>query len=379
MKLKNFDFSKKVALHPKQVEKVFNNLRPFPTTIEIDLTNHCNHRCSFCVWGEHISTDKSTLKKDVIEKCILNMRQMGSKAITFTGGGEPMIHKNFSEILEYTKSLGYDCGLITNGSVITEKNAHFLIKNLKWIRFSISGGDKESYQAVQGKDQFDLVCKNINLLSKTKIEKNSNLKIGVRMLITKENIHTLIKLSEILKDIEGINFLQIAPDHSNEDEGKFWHGELVKSEREKAEKILFDNNIDLRTSGFEILNTSNKDNDKILNKPSKCFAHFFQIAIMADGSVSYCKNARFDEKFIVGNINSQNIFEIWNSKKNIEFEKWVKPSNCGLLCKNIRVNLGMEDIKVNSGKQKNFVFSDKNLKDYDNNYPKDPLDKNFVG
>ena len=93
----------------------------------------------------------------------------------------------------------------------------------------------------------------------------------------------------------------------------------------------------------------------------------------------FCKNARFDEKFIVGNINSQNIFEIWNSKKNIEFEKWVKPSNCGLLCKNIRVNLGMEDIKVNSGKQKNFVFSDKNLKDYDNNYPKDPLDKNFVG
>ena len=78
------------------------------------------------------------------------MRQMGSKAITFTGGGEPMIHKNFGEILEYTKSLGYDCGLITNGSVITEKNAHFLIKNLKWIRFSISGGDKESYQAVQG-------------------------------------------------------------------------------------------------------------------------------------------------------------------------------------------------------------------------------------
>ena len=84
MKLKNFDFSKKVALHPKQVEKVFNNLRPFPTTIEIDITNHCNHRCSFCVWGVHISTDKSTLKKDVIEKCILNMRHMGSKAITFT-------------------------------------------------------------------------------------------------------------------------------------------------------------------------------------------------------------------------------------------------------------------------------------------------------
>ncbi len=379
MKLKNFDFSKKVALHPKQVEEVFNNSRPFPTTVEIDLTNHCNHRCSFCVWGEHISTDKSVLKKDIIEKCILDMRQMGSKAITFTGGGEPMIHKNFGEILEYTKSLGYDCGLITNGSVITEKNAHFLIKNLKWIRFSISGGDKESYKAVQGKDHFNLVCKNINLLSAIKIQNKSNLKIGIRMLITKENVHTLVKLCEILKEIEGINFLQIAPDHDNDDEGRFWHGETVKQERVKAEKILFDKGIDLRTSGFEILNTSNKDNNKIINIPSKCFAHFFQIAIMADGSVSYCKNARFDQKFIIGNINDKNIFDVWNSEKNVEFEKWVKPSNCGLLCKNIRVNLGMEEIKDTNDIQKNFVFSDENLKEYENKYPADPLDKNFVG
>jgi len=171
MKLKNFDFSKKIALHPKQVEWVFNHSRPFPTTIELDLTNHCNHRCSFCVWGEHIATDKSTLKKEVIKKCIFDMKKMGSKAITFTGGGEPMIHKNFGEILEYSRSLGFDCGLITNGSVITERNAEFLINNLKWIRFSISGGDKESYLAVQGKDQFELVCKNINLLSDIKIQK----------------------------------------------------------------------------------------------------------------------------------------------------------------------------------------------------------------
>lgn len=379
MKLKNFDFSKKIALHPKQVEGVFKHSRPFPTTIEIDLTNHCNHRCSFCVWGEHIATDKSTLKKEVIKQCIFDMQKMGSKAITFTGGGEPMIHKNFGEILEYSRSLGFDCGLITNGSVITEKNADFLINNLKWIRFSISGGDKESYLAVQGKDQFELVCKNIKLLSDIKIQKKSDLKIGIRMLITKENIHTLIKLCEILKNIKGVNFLQIAPDHSNEDEGKFWHGERVKKERDIAEKILISEGIDLRTSGFEILNTSNKDNDEILNKPSKCFAHFFQIAIMADGSVSYCKNARFDEKFIIGNINTHNIVDVWNSEKNIEFEKWVKPSNCGLLCKNIRVNLGMEEIKLNNTIKEDFVFSDKDLKEYDQNYPTDPLDKNFVG
>ena len=29
----------------RNIGAYLNNLRPFPTTIEIDLTNHCNHRC----------------------------------------------------------------------------------------------------------------------------------------------------------------------------------------------------------------------------------------------------------------------------------------------------------------------------------------------
>ena len=38
--------------------------------------------------------------------------------------------------------MGFDCGLITNGSVITEKNAGLLLDNLNWLRISMSGGIK---------------------------------------------------------------------------------------------------------------------------------------------------------------------------------------------------------------------------------------------
>ena len=69
MKLKNFNFNQKVQLQPDQIHQINSNLRPFPITIEIDLTNHCNHRCSFCVWGEHISTDKSSLIKENLCAC----------------------------------------------------------------------------------------------------------------------------------------------------------------------------------------------------------------------------------------------------------------------------------------------------------------------
>ena len=128
------------------------------------------------------------------------MKKLGAKAITFTGGGEPMIHKNFYEILKRSNEIGFDCGLITNGSVITEKNAELLLKNLNWLRVSMSGGDKESYFKVQGKDHFELVCKNLKYCHLPKKLK-SNTKLGLRMLITKENIHTLYNLAEIIKKL----------------------------------------------------------------------------------------------------------------------------------------------------------------------------------
>lgn len=384
MKLENFDFSKKVKLHPEQISNIKNGNRPFPLTIELDLTNHCNHRCSFCVWGEHIAIDKSSLEKETIKKCINDMRTLGTKAITFTGGGEPMIHKNFYEVLSFAKSIGLDCGLITNGSAITEKNCSQLIKNLKWIRISMSGGDKESYLLVQGKDHFELVCKNLEILCKEKRLNNENLKIGIRMLITEKNFGTLKKLAKIIKSIEGINYLQIAPDHNNEDDGNFWHSERLKKEKNKTEILLKEKNINFITSGFEILNTSKNDKKEILNIPKKCYAHFYQIAIMADGDVSFCKNARFDKKFSIGNINKNSIQEIWNSDKNKEFESWIRPNNCGLTCKNIRVNLGAEEILSskninNLEKSKSYLYHKELLKKYKQEHPSDPLDINFVG
>jgi len=381
MKLENFDFSKKVKLHPEQISSLKDGNRPFPLTIELDLTNHCNHRCSFCVWGEHIAVDKSSLEKETIKQCIKDMKVLGTKAITFTGGGEPMIHKDFYEILSFAKSIGLDCGLITNGSAITEKNCDLLMKNLKWIRLSMSGGDKDSYLAVQGKDHFELVCKNLEMLCKDKKGAKSDLKVGIRMLITEENLHTLTKLTKIIVDMEGINYLQIAPDHDNEDGGKFWHGENVEQEKNKAEILLKEKNIKFITSGFEILNTSEDNKEEILNKPRKCYAHFYQIAIMADGNVAFCKNARFDEKFSVGNINKNTIQEIWNSKKNKEFESWVRPNNCGLTCKNIRVNLGAEEIlsAKNQEETQSNLHHKELLKKYEQEHPSDPLDINFVG
>ena len=65
---------------------------------------------------------------------------------------------------------------------------------------------------------------------------------------------------------------------------------------------------------------------------------------MADGNVAFCKNARFNKKYFVGNLNKDSIENIWNAKANLDIEKWVRPNNCGLICKVIRINIGVENV-----------------------------------
>ena len=57
MELYNFDFSKKIFYHPGKVDDYKEGRRPFPVTLEVDLTNACNHRCSF------FSNDSTSVSK----------------------------------------------------------------------------------------------------------------------------------------------------------------------------------------------------------------------------------------------------------------------------------------------------------------------------
>jgi MoaA/NifB/PqqE/SkfB family radical SAM enzyme len=335
MNLHNFDFGKKIFFHPENIVSYKQGLRPFPLDVEIDLTNKCNHRCNFCFCAEHIAKDKSTLDKDTIIKRIEEVKVLGCKAISFTGGGEPTMHPNFSSILEFTHSLGIDCGLLTNGSMIY-KYDDYMLKYLQWIRISLAGGDRDSYKLVQGVDQFDKIINDIKVLSQKKKKVNSKLNIGIRVLVTMENLETVVSLAEILKG-EAINYIQFAPDMYTNDGGRFWNSQQTKVAFQKVEEILQDCEIKVLTSGYL------KHQDS-LSYVQKCYAHFFKVTITAEGNLIFCKNARGESKFIIGNIYNNTLKEIWAGEKNKKLESYIKPSNCNLFCKSMQLNTSMEYI-----------------------------------
>lgn len=335
MKLHNFDFSKKLFFHPEQIVDYKQGKRPFPVTVEIDLTNLCNHKCNFCFYAEHLAVDRSSVNTSRILEILKEAKELGAKGVSFTGGGEPMIHKDFMKILAYANNIGLDCGLITNGSAITSNKIKDLIQNLKWIRISMGGGNSDSYKQVQGIDHFDKVINNIKQLSVFNSKSDKKLNIGVRILVKKENLNSLENLKEKLKDIK-INYLQLAPDMFTKDGGKFWNSPDTRKVFDNIEESFQGNEILLLTAGY-------LQKQDMLDYPRTCYAHFFQVAITAEGNLTYCKNARDEEKFIVGNINQQSLRDIWDSEKNKQIERWVKPSNCGMFCKNMQLNNALEE------------------------------------
>mgnify|MGYP002256486928 CR=1 FL=1 len=131
--------------------------------ISIELTNNCNLHCVHCCVeaGEKRKKDLSTEEIiDIFNKCI----SWNPKMITLSGG-EPLLRKDFKELLVYLRS-NYNghIGVSTNGTLITNSNADLLVKYADQIDISIDGVDEETCSIVRGKGVFENVIRNIKVL-----------------------------------------------------------------------------------------------------------------------------------------------------------------------------------------------------------------------
>ena len=80
--------------------------------IVIELTNRCNLSCQHCFTGRHGGSDD--LPVSILEKVLAEAHDLGFDDITFTGG-DPTLHRQFSQVLNLTSQAGYRFGFVTNG------------------------------------------------------------------------------------------------------------------------------------------------------------------------------------------------------------------------------------------------------------------------
>lgn len=137
----------KLVHHLGHLDKMVKGQVVAPIHISIWTTVRCELDCSYCCCRNEDEYERSaeavdgesrgvelTLQevKDVVDV----LHKYGTKAIEFSGGGEPTLWKHLPEAVDYIYKTGIKISLITNGLGI-EKLKPETLKKFDWIRVSI--------------------------------------------------------------------------------------------------------------------------------------------------------------------------------------------------------------------------------------------------
>jgi len=277
----------KLMFHPHRVSDWLNGKPIYPIYVEIGPYGGCNHRCYFCAYNftryKPISLDKGILKDR-----INNMADIGIKAILYSGEGEPLLYKDISRIINYTKRRGIDVAVATNGVMLTEEFSEKCLGSISWIKVSIDAGRPETHAKIHGtgNKDFSRILNNLEAAVKIRDSNHYHCAIGGQALLFPENADELDILAARLRE-RGVDYFVVKPftDHPYREGniGDLRYNELFYKLRDKLscfESKEF--NVIMRSNAFKRLG---KKRDY-----EKCYSLDFWALIDAGGDVYTCHN-----------------------------------------------------------------------------------------
>ncbi|MBU2652245.1 MAG: radical SAM protein [Bacteroidetes bacterium] len=252
-----------------------------PPSIALEFSGFCDIKCKYCN-NHYKKREKGFLNESILNKIINDFG--GHKVeLVAVGGGEPTLNPSFEALsFKLAKVTKYLC-ITTNGQWPDTKIADILLNcSYSQIDISLDSGGKEMYEYSREKASYDRVISNINYLIKKKKELKSKTLIVIRLMIR--------------------------PSQSNsfKSEIKYW--------RKKVDLVLpqYIIKTDISDYSEDVYIPINFIN----NSTRRCTIPFKNLSIRWNGDIPVCSYAdnRYPEQLIIGNINNDNIFNIWNSQ-----------------------------------------------------------------
>jgi len=266
--------------------------------VQLSLVDECNLKCIYCYATDRPESTNRLTREDHF-KLIDDINGIsGQIEIVFTGG-EPLLSPYVFELAEHAKKLNNKVHLLSNGILITEKNAKEIADIFDLVKISIDGSTPAIHEFHRGKGTFAKSMKAVDLL----IQNEAPLQIA--MTVTKRNIQDIDAMTKKF----GYR-LTFAP--------------LFVAGRAKANK-------ELSITGKEYYEAlSSVDGVKPLShlcsslaaskqkRILKCAFGDAEISISATGDVYPCQLLHFPQ-FYAGNIKEQSLRSIYESSESLKY------------------------------------------------------------
>jgi MoaA/NifB/PqqE/SkfB family radical SAM enzyme len=186
-----------------------------PSYLILSLSCRCNLRCPHCL--THGSDEaREKIPPDMnFKNCLPHIRRglPFLKEYSLTMSGEPLLIRNFQHIVEQFSKFGIKLNLVTNGTLISEKNVEVIANNSSDICFSIDGAKPETVEKLRRGAKFTPLMHNIKYLVEIvrKMDPAQQPRITINFTVMGSNIAEMpeiIKLAHCL-DVRNVQFIPI--------------------------------------------------------------------------------------------------------------------------------------------------------------------------
>jgi MoaA/NifB/PqqE/SkfB family radical SAM enzyme len=327
----------------------------YPWAINLLVTAECNLNCEMCNFSYFSKLYQSEEELDFNNIKVFIEHESKNRPHIFLSGGEPFLREDILDIVKVIKMNGLTCGICTNGVLLDEFKIKKLIKlKVEYIIFSLQG-PKKIHDAITGfSGAFDKLSQNIRLLISFK--NKNKMKIILNCAVIKSNLNHLQDVAKIAEELkvdllrfEHLNFLT-----KQEVEA---HKRLFKAEFTNDETSLSSYFADLEIYDgvyYDCISQMQKlkgrfrtpiyfkpflDNSELRSWYSNNF-NIYRRCVFIWKSLFICPNGDIIPcQFLIyklGNIKTDSIEQIWNSKRYRELRVKLRKSllpGCSRCCK----------------------------------------------
>src|SRR3990167_4235710 len=123
-----------------------------PEGIFVEITNICNLRCEFCP-SRFSERPKGFMEFKIFQRIVDELKENKAKYVNLWMLGEPLLHPQILEFINYVENKGLWAAIITNGTLFNEKREIFkkLLNDFKHITISISyyGSNQNTFNLIE--------------------------------------------------------------------------------------------------------------------------------------------------------------------------------------------------------------------------------------
>lgn len=327
----------KIFAYPDKVESFRTNTITAPIYVRIKPINKCSHACHWCVYSDGTTRPKDRPEKHLqagmhaemkeqdmmptnkAVELLNDLARIGTKAVTFSGGGEPLMHKDIVNIISTALANKLAYSIITNGQQLSGDRAAML-SFAKWVRISMDYTDAAQMAQSRNVSErfFDIVMKNIESFAKLK---HASCDLGINFIITHENHANIVDFAKRLKDA-GVENVRFSPVYVNN--FKEYHEPIAARVIEQLQECqaFCDDNFSINTT-YD-LDSPSKSPVRPFNR---CLYAQTTCVVGADLNIYACHNTAYSQHGLITGMQDRSFSEAWFSDEAKKWHESFKPCN----------------------------------------------------